>query len=206
MGARGVEHPGGDRLAPASGARAAEDDADAECLLTRELDRGLQRDCGISKAEFSVLVTLWQAPGRELRGGELAESPDWEKSRVSHQLTRMENRGFVERTECGAGGRRAGIGLTGKGRGVVQGAVLVHAGNIRRYFLDSLTPQQAAALRAWSGQLAGRVPKVLRLLAGHVGVVDFSCAGATRRTLLVAHGLVQLAAGSCWRPNVSPVA
>jgi hypothetical protein len=43
----------------------------AQRLLARELDRGLQRDCGISKAEFSVLVTLWQAPGREMRVGAL---------------------------------------------------------------------------------------------------------------------------------------
>ena len=42
----------------------------AQRLLTRELERGLQRDCGISKAEFSLLVTLWQAAGREMRVGE----------------------------------------------------------------------------------------------------------------------------------------
>src|SRR3954471_1929735 len=120
----------------------------AQRLLTRELERGLQRDCGISKAEFSVLVTLLRAPGREMRVGELSESLDWEKSRVSHQLTRMENRGFVERTPHGADGRRAGIGLTTKGRDAAQSAILVHAGNIRHYFLDTLTPQQAAAFRA----------------------------------------------------------
>ncbi|WP_460339911.1 MarR family winged helix-turn-helix transcriptional regulator [Actinoallomurus acanthiterrae] len=129
----------------------------AQRLLVRELDRGLQRDCGISKAEFSVLVTLWQAPGREMRVGELSESLDWEKSRVSHQLTRMENRGFVERTQSGAAGRRTGIGLTAEGRRAAQSAILVHAGNIRRYFLESLTPQQAAAFRTWSGQMIDRV-------------------------------------------------
>src|SRR4051812_4239044 len=129
----------------------------AQRLLTRELDRGLQRDCGISKAEFSVLVTLWQAPGRVMRVGELSESLDWDKSRVSHPLTRMENRGFVERTEDGADGRRAGIGLTAEGRRAAQSAIVVHAGNIRHYFLDALTPQQAAAFRAWSGQMIDRV-------------------------------------------------
>ncbi|GAB2870623.1 MarR family winged helix-turn-helix transcriptional regulator [Actinoallomurus bryophytorum] len=129
----------------------------AQRLLTRELDRGLQRDSGISKAEFSVLVTLWQAPGREMRVGELSESLDWEKSRVSHQLTRMENRGFVERTESGSGGRRTRIGLTAKGRHAAQSAVLVHAGNIRHHFFDSLTPEQAAAIRAWSEQTIDRI-------------------------------------------------
>jgi DNA-binding MarR family transcriptional regulator len=118
----------------------------AQRLLTRELERGLQRD-----------VTLWQAAGREMRVGELSESLDWDKSRVSHQLTRMENRGFVKRTQYGADGRRAGIGLTAEGRRAAQSAVLVHAGNIRRYFLDSLTPEQAAVIRAWSEQVIDRI-------------------------------------------------
>ncbi|MGH3381751.1 MAG: MarR family winged helix-turn-helix transcriptional regulator [Actinoallomurus sp.] len=128
----------------------------AQRLLVGELDRGLQRDCGISKAEFSVLVTLQRAPSRQLRVGELAESLDWEKSRVSHQLTRMENRGFVERAQDGAGGRRTGIGLTAKGRRAVRSAVLAHGANIRRLFLDSLTPEQAAAMREWSEQVIAR--------------------------------------------------
>ncbi|MEV5412791.1 MarR family winged helix-turn-helix transcriptional regulator [Thermopolyspora sp. NPDC052614] len=129
----------------------------AQRLLVRELDRGLQRDCGISKAEFSVLMTLWQAPGRQMRVGELSASLDWDKSRVSHQLTRMENRGLVQRTQYGADGRRAGIGLTAEGRRATQDAIGVHAGNIRRYFLDLLTPQQAAEIRAWSGRLIDRI-------------------------------------------------
>jgi DNA-binding MarR family transcriptional regulator len=129
----------------------------AQRLLVRELERGLQRDCGISKAEFSVLVTLWQATGREMRVGELSESLDWDKSRVSHQLTRMEKRGFVARTQYGADGRRAGIGLTDKGRHAARSAILVHGGNIRRHFLDSLSPEHATALRAWSEQAVDRL-------------------------------------------------
>ncbi|WP_316782188.1 MarR family winged helix-turn-helix transcriptional regulator [Streptomyces sasae] len=129
----------------------------AQRLLTRELERGLQRDCGISKAEFSVLVTLWRASGRELRVGELSESLDWDKSRVSHQLTRMENRGFVKRTRYGADGRRAGIGLTPDGRRAAENAILVHADNIRRHFLAPLTPEQSSVIRAWSEQVVDRI-------------------------------------------------
>ncbi|MFF3139235.1 MarR family winged helix-turn-helix transcriptional regulator [Streptomyces mirabilis] len=119
--------------------------------------RGLQRDSGISKAEFSVLVTLWRATGREMRVGELSESLDWDKSRVSHQLTRMEKRGFVKRTQYGADGRRAGIGLTAEGRRAAQSAILVHADNIRRHFFSSLTPEQAVVIRAWSEQAVARI-------------------------------------------------
>ncbi|MEV5720424.1 MarR family winged helix-turn-helix transcriptional regulator [Amycolatopsis mediterranei] len=125
----------------------------AQRLLVRELDRGLQRDCGISKAEFSVLVTL----RRPMRVGELADALDWEKSRVAHLLTRMEKRGLVARTEDGAGGRRTGIELTGEGRRLAGSATRVHGANIRHHVLDRLTPGQAAAIRSWSEQLIERI-------------------------------------------------
>jgi DNA-binding MarR family transcriptional regulator len=130
---------------------------EAQRRLARELDRCLQRDYGISKAEYSVLVTLHQAPGGRLRVGELAESLAWDKSRVAHQLTRMENRELVERTESESSGRRIGIGLTAKGREAARHATLGHAGNIRRYFFEALTPEQAAAIRAWSQQVVDRI-------------------------------------------------
>ena len=129
----------------------------AHRLLNRELDRDLQREYGISKTEFSVLVTLHQAPGGQMRVGELAESLDWEKSRVAHQLTRMENRALVNRTDNESNGRRTGISLTAKGRSAAQNAILGHAENIRRYFFDVLTPDQAAAIHEWSRQTVGRI-------------------------------------------------
>ncbi|MEV4314921.1 MarR family winged helix-turn-helix transcriptional regulator [Actinocrispum sp. NPDC049592] len=129
----------------------------AQQLLAQELDRGLQRDCAISKAEFSVLMTLYRAQGDDMRVSDLVDALDWEKSRVSHQLTRMENRGLVTQTESGASGRRTRVGLTTEGRTVAQSAILVHGANIRRHFLDPLTPDQAATIRAWSEQLVGRL-------------------------------------------------
>ncbi|MEU4216034.1 MarR family winged helix-turn-helix transcriptional regulator [Actinoplanes sp. NPDC026623] len=129
----------------------------AHRLLSRELDRDLQRGYGISKAEFSVLVTLHQSPDGPMRVGELAESLDWEKSRVAHQLTRMENRELVERTDNESNGRRSGISLTAKGRSAAKNAILGHADNIRRYFFEALTPDQAAAIHAWSRQTVDRI-------------------------------------------------
>lgn len=128
----------------------------AQRLLARELDRGLQRDHGISKAEFSVLVTLHRAAGGRMRVTQLAESLAWEKSRVAHQLTRMENRELVDRTEDRSG-RRIGVGLTAKGRSAVENAILGHADNIRRYFFETLTPEQAAAIHAWSRQVVAHI-------------------------------------------------
>lgn len=125
----------------------------AQRLLLREIDRTLQRDFGISKAEFSILVTLQGAPEGRMRVTELADSLDWEKGRVAHQLTRMERRGLLERSESGAVGRRTGIALTETGRDVVERAVHDHGSNIRRLVLDRLSPEQAAAISAWSRQV-----------------------------------------------------
>ncbi|MHC3469372.1 MarR family winged helix-turn-helix transcriptional regulator [Streptomyces sp. 7R007] len=128
----------------------------AQRLLMQEIDRRLQSGFGISKAEFSVLVTLLRAPDREMRVVDMAASLGWEKSRVSHQLTRMENRGLVVRTESGASGRRTGVELTPDGRRLVESAVVAHADNVRRCFFEPLTSEQAAAIRAWSDQMIAR--------------------------------------------------
>ena len=128
----------------------------AQRLLAQEIDRGLQAEFGISKPEFSVLVTLLRSAGGAARVVDLAESLGWEKSRVAHQLTRMEGRGLVERTEKGARGRRTGVGLTAEGRRLAESAVLAHGQTVRRCFLDLLTPEQAAAIRAWSEQTIAR--------------------------------------------------
>jgi DNA-binding MarR family transcriptional regulator len=125
----------------------------AQRLLAQEIDRRLQSEFGISKPEFSVLVTLLRAPGREMRVADVAESLGWDKSRVSHQLTRMERRGLVVSSESGASGRRTGIGLTAPGLKVVESAIRGHARNVRQCFFDLLSPEQAAAIQAWSEQV-----------------------------------------------------
>lgn len=129
----------------------------AQRLLMRELERGLQHDCGISKAEFSVLVTLRQATGDQMRVGELADALDWEKSRVSHLLTRMEGRALVTPVHGEGSARRLGVRLTAKGRDTAERAVERHGGNIRRHFLDALSPAQAEAVRSWSEQTVERL-------------------------------------------------
>jgi DNA-binding MarR family transcriptional regulator len=114
--------------------------------LARELDRRLQQDAGISQSDYAVLVTLFEAPDRRLRTGELAELLGWEKSRVSHQVSRMEARDLLERTECDTDARGTWIGLTTAGRRTLLAAMSDHAAAIRRFFLDPLDPGQKRAL------------------------------------------------------------
>ena len=68
-----------------------------------------------------------------------------------------EKRGYVQRTQCGADGRRAGIGLTAEGRHAARSAALVHGANIRRHVLDSPSPEQTSPIRAWSEETIDRL-------------------------------------------------
>jgi len=118
--------------------------------LVAELDRRLEADAGVSHPEYTVLLALNEAPQRQLRTGELAELLAWEKSRVSHQVTRMAARRLVERTACETDGRGTWIGITAEGRRLLLRAMRAHAADIRELFVDRLTDDEKASIRAAS--------------------------------------------------------
>jgi DNA-binding MarR family transcriptional regulator len=121
--------------------------------LARELDRQLQRDAALSQADFFVMLALSEAPDRKLRTGELAELLAWEKSRVSHQVSRMESRGLLERTECDTDARGTWVGLTTEGRRILLGSMREHAAAIRRLFFDNLQQGEKAAIAGSSRRI-----------------------------------------------------
>jgi DNA-binding MarR family transcriptional regulator len=118
--------------------------------LVAELDRRLQADVGISHPEYTVLLSLNEAPERQLRTGELAHLLAWEKSRVSHQVARMEARRLVERTACETDGRGTWVTITAEGRRLLLRAMRDHADAIRELFFDRLSDDELASLRAAS--------------------------------------------------------
>ncbi len=89
--------------------------------LTRILGAQLQ-ESGISPADYQVLLALSEADGRRLRSSELAASIDWERSRLSHHLGRMERRGLIRRDGCAADSRGAEVSLTDGGASAFRGA------------------------------------------------------------------------------------
>ena len=125
--------------------------------LARELDRQLQRDAGISQADFIVLGRLSEAPDRRLRTGELAELLAWEKSRVSHQVTRMESRGLVERSDCDTDGRGTWVGITAEGRRTMVASTRDHAAKIRELFFDELTDDEKVVLNDVTRRIMDRI-------------------------------------------------
>ena len=124
--------------------------------LAARLNRQLQADSGLSLADYAVLAQLSEAPDGRLRPYELQRDLEWEQSRLSHHLARMQRRGHVRREECTMDGRGAFIALTDAGRAAIEAAAPGHVEAVRGLFLDRLTRQQVAALNRISSQvLAG---------------------------------------------------
>jgi DNA-binding MarR family transcriptional regulator len=128
--------------------------------LDAALERQLQRDAEISAADYGVLMTLFEAAGRQLRPNEIGEKLVWEKSRVSHQVSRMQKRGLVERRECDDDARGTLVGLTAEGTRAVLGSMREHANSLRKYFFDVLDPAQLDALRQASDRVVNAIGPV----------------------------------------------
>jgi DNA-binding MarR family transcriptional regulator len=118
--------------------------------LDLALEHQLQRDADISAADFGVLMSLFEADGKQLRAGELSQNLGWEKSRVSHQVSRMEKRGLVERRLCDTDARGTWVGMTPSGSRAVLGAMRGHEAALREHFFDALSPTELAAIASAS--------------------------------------------------------
>ena len=114
--------------------------------LEGHLARRMQADGDISMSDFAVLVPLSEAPDQRLRAFALGRALQWEKSRLSHHLTRMERRGLVTREDCGTDRRGAFVVLTSEGRAALEAAAGPHAAAVRSAVFDRLTPEQVERL------------------------------------------------------------
>jgi DNA-binding MarR family transcriptional regulator len=116
--------------------------------LYAALEAQLLRDAGLSGADYKVLVPLSEAPRGVLRARELCTEIGWDRSRLSHHLTRMEKRGLVAREECAEDGRGLMVRLTKAGRRAIEGAAPEHAETTHRYFFELLSKEELGTLAA----------------------------------------------------------
>ncbi|WP_246842768.1 MarR family winged helix-turn-helix transcriptional regulator [Allokutzneria sp. NRRL B-24872] len=116
-----------------------------ETMLNSRLGASLQRESGLSPADYRILVELSESPHGRMRAYELGEATQWEKSRISHQLSRMAQRGLVERQQCSKDTRYSDVVLTEAGRAAIETAAPLHVANVREAFVDALTPHQLQA-------------------------------------------------------------
>ncbi len=116
--------------------------------LTAKLSRDLAGQTGLSYQDYLVLVVLRDRPENRMRAFELGNELAWEKSRVSHHVARMEQRGLVGREKCATDHRGAFVVLTGKGHRAIEAAAPLHVANVRRHFVDLVTAGELRTLSA----------------------------------------------------------
>jgi DNA-binding MarR family transcriptional regulator len=88
---------------------------------------------------------------------ELAAVLQWERSRLSHHVKRMERRGLVEREECADDGRGAYVVLTAAGRAALTAAAPDHVRTVRRLVFDALDDDDLCALDRITAKLLDRL-------------------------------------------------
>jgi DNA-binding MarR family transcriptional regulator len=128
-----------------------------QARLAAELNRQLQATANLSLADYEVLVRLTDAADERLRPYELQKTLDWEQSRLSHHLSRMQRRDLVRREDCDDDGRGAYIVLTDAGRRAIISAAPDHVETVRHLFFDALKPAQVTALRRLATQVLDRL-------------------------------------------------
>lgn len=116
--------------------------------LTAELARQLAHDSDLSYQDYVVLVALTGAPDGRLRLFELARDLGWEKSRLSHHITRMADRGLLAKEPCDDDRRGAFVVVTAHGRSAITAAAPGHVDAVRRLFVDRLTARQLDIIAA----------------------------------------------------------
>lgn len=132
--------------------------------VQRRVARQLQRETGLTSAEYAVLVSLSEAPGGRLRVFQLRHAADWEKTRLTHQITRMTARGLVVREPCPDDPRGAFVVLTDAGWDAIAAAAPRHVAHVRHWFIDALRPEQLEALIDISGSVLSRMPEADRAM------------------------------------------
>jgi DNA-binding MarR family transcriptional regulator len=125
--------------------------------LTERLNRELAQKTGLSEADFEILSALTELPDESVRALALRCGLEWEKSRLSHQLRRMEARGLIIREECVEDSRGSVIRVTDAGRKLAAEARYHYEQAVQKYVTDVLTAEQIEAL----GTIAETVLKQL---------------------------------------------
>jgi DNA-binding MarR family transcriptional regulator len=123
--------------------------------LLGSIEGQLQRESGIPHGYYEILVRLSEAPGRALRMSQLAEASTSSKSRLSHAVARLEERGWVERLECPTDRRGQVAQLTAAGFAALEAAAPAHVEHVRRALFDLLSPEQVTSLTEISEIIIG---------------------------------------------------
>jgi DNA-binding MarR family transcriptional regulator len=130
--------------------------------LRSRIEQGLQRRSGLSYADYAVLSALADCEQHALRAFDLGRALGWEKSRLHHQLTRMQKRGLIERrTPTGSRNSRwVEVALTDDGLDAIQKAARSHVQEVRTLVIDALSERQLSQLDSASQRILDRLDEI----------------------------------------------
>ncbi|MFP5416548.1 MAG: MarR family winged helix-turn-helix transcriptional regulator [Actinomycetes bacterium] len=121
------------------------------------LDHQLRRDSQLSHMEYQVLAMLSESPDRTLRMTALANRSNASLTRMSHVVTRLSERGILQRSACPDDGRATNVHLTDQGYALLVAAAPGHVTQVRESFLDALAPEQLEQLDAICDAILDRI-------------------------------------------------
>lgn len=130
-------------------------------LLPQVLDRALKAETGLKHAHYAILVTLAGQDDRAIPMTELAQIAGLSRSRLSHAIDSLEERGWVTRTSCSSDKRTLTAALTDAGRELLRGAAPVHVAQIRELIFDPLTEAEREQLGTIAAKLLPGVTAAL---------------------------------------------
>lgn len=127
---------------------------DASRRVLAATDRQLRADAGLTIDDYEVLVRLSEAPGRRMRMSDLAAAVTNSPSRLSQRVDRLAREGVVERERCAHDARVWWVVLTGAGFARLENAAVGHVEEVRRAFIDRLSPAEVEFLGPVLARLA----------------------------------------------------
>ncbi len=133
-----------------------------QTVLPAQLARDLGRDSGLSEADYDVLSTLSESPDHRWQLRDLAAKMLWSRSRLSHHVARMEQRGLVAREGDPDDHRGCIIALTRPGMLVLEKAAALHVASVRRHFIDLLSEDELATLTMLAGRVVDHLDELHR--------------------------------------------
>lgn len=135
-------------------------------VLRARVQAKLHADCGLSDGDYKVLLALSETKEKSLRSSELAAHIEWERSRLSGHLGRMEKRGLIRREPCADDARGWQVVLTDDGTRAFRASLSPHAQAVKTYFIDAFTDAQLT-----------EIDDTTRALRAHLGLTPMKGRG-----------------------------
>ncbi|MEJ6494009.1 MAG: MarR family transcriptional regulator [Actinomycetes bacterium] len=125
--------------------------------LQDQLNRELQEQHGLTTTDYEILVRLSESENNSIRMSDLATKTLLSRSRLSHQVDRMESAGLIERQTC-ADDRRGQLAvLTKVGTKALVAAAPDHVMGVRKHLVDLLSDEEFQALGSAAKKIANHL-------------------------------------------------